>query len=105
MFKSFAAEMFNLSFAQKLHFSVNCWLITWAGNKIIFIFNIFRAPGLSANDAMQKLAVLGTMADVGGGGIGKIPLFIKKCLTFKQIDYYELDKNIMNDFGQIDIWI
>ena len=68
----------------------------------MFIFNIFRAPGLSANDAMQKLAVLGTMADVGGGGIGKIPLFIKKCLTFK---HYELDKNIMNDFGQIDIWI
>ena len=57
---------------------------------------------------MQKLAVLGTMADVGGGGIGKIPLFIKKCLTFKQINqsnaaFYELDKKIMNDFGQIDI--
>ena len=43
--------------------------------KIIFNFNIFSAPGLSANDAMQKLAVLGTMADVGGGGIGKMPLF------------------------------
>ena len=37
-------------------------------------FQHFSAPGLSANDAMQKLAVLGTMADVGGGGIGKIPL-------------------------------
>ena len=69
--------------------------------KIISIFNIFRAPGLSANDAMQKLAVLGTMADVGGGGIGNIPL-LKKCLTFKQIDY---SNNIMNYFGQIDIWI
>ena len=43
---------------------------------MISIVNIFSAPGLSANDAMQKLAVLGTMADVGGGGIGKIPLVL-----------------------------